>query len=227
MSYSVHSFWYNIVQLNYKRKTPCHFSLSWLNTHLRSTAVCLQHKFSLHFLCRVNVQCWYDVRIHVADSALFTWLTHPAIETQATPEVTAPNPAIENWRIIKSRFQPKMITLPSLNVAEAMLLCLTWSVAMRKQGEEQKQSRGSQPVGERGGTAGGQGSRMKRYHPIAHLSLRRPARLLYGLTWSRGRHREDGGEGGLLPTVCCQDYVTKSNTRDGWGIYIYTHKYTL
>ena len=63
-------------------------------------------------------------------------------------------------------------------------LCPTWCVTMREQGEEEEKRGGSQPVGSwgGGGRRGGWGSRLKRYHSIAHLFLRRPARVLYGLT---------------------------------------------
>lgn len=96
---------------------------------------------------------------------------------------------------------------------------------MREQGEEEEERGGSQPVGWRGGgegRGGGQGSRLKRYHSIAHLFPRRPARVLYGLTCPghierKGyRGRGEGGRG-LLSTIS-EDYVTKSNTERQQGI---------
>ncbi|KAK5903295.1 hypothetical protein CgunFtcFv8_007088 [Champsocephalus gunnari] len=63
---------------------------------------------------------------------------------------------------------------------------------MREQGEEEEKSGGSQPVGSTG-RGGGRGSRLKRYHSIAHLFLRQPARDLYGLTCAGHIEREGGG----------------------------------
>lgn len=83
-------------------------------------------------------------------------------------------------------------------IQKAMSMWLTWCVTMREQDEEEDKHGGSQPVSWRGGGGrgwrrGGQGSRLKRYHSIAHLFLRQPGRVLYGLTCA-GPHRQEGTE---------------------------------
>ncbi|MED6254299.1 hypothetical protein ATANTOWER_022410 [Ataeniobius toweri] len=70
---------------------------------------------------------------------------------------------------------------------------------MREQDEEEKKCKGRQSVGYRGGGGtrrGGRGSCRERYHSIAHLFLRQPARILYGLTCPRHIDRKGHGGGG-------------------------------
>lgn len=114
-------------------------------------------------------------------------------------------------------------------IQKAMSMWLTWYVTMREQDEEEDKHGGSQPVSWRGGGGrgwrrGGQGSRLKGYHSIAHLFLRQPGRVLYGLTCAghtdrkgqRGMRRGEE-ERGLLSTFS-EDYVTTSNTERQEGI---------
>lgn len=103
-----------------------------------------------------------------------------------------------------------------IRVVCCVWVCLTWCMNTRQQGEKQEKRSGSQPAGRPGGGDGGrkgQGCRLKRYHPIAHLFLRWPVTVFNGLTCAGHIERMQAGRERGRITINSTGYVTESNTR--------------
>ena len=94
-------------------------------------------------------------------------------------------------------------------------------MTMREQGDKEEKCGGSQSVGHIGGGEGrggegwrgGQSSRLKRYHSIAHLSFRWPARVFYSLTCPG--HIREGGGGRTRITIIIQQGLCNQRQHRG------------